>query len=158
MSGEFRPIVADFPAGIVSSPTVIAEQEAIVFRLTNDQESDLYTLSLESNRIQRLTFNAQEEEYVSVSPAGNWITWSYELEGAARRIYGSEINFDAPNRLSARRLTNGPDDQVQFFSSVSPDGNWLFYDATVGGQFVILRQSLSNSQLPPEQLTTAGSE
>lgn len=157
-SGEVRPILADFPIGTVSSPIVIAAQNAILFRISSDLGSDLYILSLENNQVHRLTFNEQEEGYVGVSPNGKWITWSYEAEDGSRSIYGSEVHTDAPNWLSPRRLTDGPNGQVQFFSSVSSDGQWLYYDTTVDGRFVIFRQNLSISHLPPEQLTTAQSD
>ncbi|WP_370335237.1 hypothetical protein [Parvularcula marina] len=143
----------ELPPGKSASPKPSPDGRYILFHVTHQQRRDLYVADLEDGDLWRITDNEIEEEYLNWSQDGNWVLYSANSGEQPRRIYGIRIDADARVAGKPVQLTHGPSDQAHVFSSMSADGEWLYFDANLSRDSRIFRQSMRNLDQPPEQLT-----
>lgn len=153
--GSFVKITTQLPRGENASPHASPDGRHIVFRNSFEGRTDLYILDRQSGEHWQITDSAAEENYINWSRDGRWILYRPEDESSLPYIFGIQIDLAAKTMTPPRQLANGNDSQVHFYSSVSADGQWLYYDGNVERNFYIFRQSLAKPEMPAQQVTGA---
>ncbi|GJL94192.1 MAG: hypothetical protein DHS20C05_05970 [Hyphococcus sp.] len=152
-NGEITTVDAELPPGENTSPHVSPDGRYIAFQNKHNGKAGILIFEIETKSIWRLADFDVENLYIAWSGNGDWITYSVPDGDRAPKIFGIQIQPESRTGNEPVRLTKGPDDQTQIFSSVSPDGAWLYYDGSTDAGFRIFRQSLTDLSSAPEQLT-----
>ncbi len=153
--GVVEEIPVNLPAGDNVSPNVSPDGKHVAFQNKHMGRTDIYVLDVEAAETWRLTDNETEEVFLTWTRDGRWITYTAESTSGAERVFGLAIDPVQRTSEAPIQLTQGPDDQVHFFSSMSADGIWLYYDGSNANGIDIYRQSLITPASPPEKLTGA---
>lgn len=151
--GTVEKLAAKLPPGKNASPHASPDGTHIVFQNQHDGRTDLYVLDRLSGEHWPITDNLTEENYLNWSRDGRWILYRPQDEASPPHIHGIEVDLQSRSLGQPRQLTNGDQSQVHFYSAISVDGQWLYYDANSGSDFYIFRQSLYDLTLPPQQIT-----
>jgi Tol biopolymer transport system component len=121
--------------GLQSTPRISPDQKTIVFRRTNDQNSDVWTFDLTRNTSARFTF----EPGSNGSPV-----WSPDVRSI---VYGSVRNggnfvVERPaSGIGAETILAGPNGNFSAPAGFSRDGRWLVYTEMTATNSAIVLQS-----------------
>ena len=151
--GAVRDLEITLPQGQNSSPHPSPDGEFIAFLNAQNNQTDVFVADIKSGETWQLTNTKTHEEYLNWSRDGRQILYAAESPKHPGRIYGVSVDTAARSATKPVQLSRGPENQTHVFSSGSTDGQWLYYDASVGSNFYIFRQSLLDLQRAPEQLT-----
>lgn len=151
--GTVRDIEVTLPQGQNSSPHPSPNGAFIAFLNEQNNQTDIFVINIKSGETWQLTDTRAHEEYLNWSRDSRQILYAAKSPKDSGRIYGVNVDTAARSTTKPIQLSHGPEDQTHIFSSGSADGQWLYYDASVGSNFYIFRQSLLDLELAPEQLT-----
>lgn len=114
---------------LLALPLIAAAQGKIVFTSTRDGNFEIYSMDASGTNQTRLTTNADEDFFPSLSPDGTKIVFSSKRDGNDE-IY--IMNVDGTNQT---RLTNSPG--IDYESSFSPDGSKIIFSSMRDGNLEI---------------------
>lgn len=124
------------------SPALIPGTTSLIFASNRDGYYDLYTLSLEDGKVERVTETKAYDAYPSVSPDGLWVAYESYLDGNLEILIAP---LDGSQK--AIQLTNNP--AADYHPSWSPQGRSIAFVSTRGGKEEIY---LANLDQPSESM------
>jgi eukaryotic-like serine/threonine-protein kinase len=147
-----NPVLIAAGGALNTSPIWIPGQRALLFISDREGGRDIYQVSLSGSGQPGTAVRVStglNPERLSISADGRRLAWSVYTESS--NVWSLRIpERDSVRFAEARPVTSGA--QIIETVSVSPDGQWLYYDTDRSGNSDIWRQPLSGGN--PEQLTT----
>ena len=147
------PWLDSMPDGEFAAPFLSPDRRFLVAIRELDGQTDLVRVEYASGEVTALTGTPDEEAYLAWSAGGRWLTWSQSDAFDGRQIFGMQLDTAGNALHAAEQLTAGEAGQVHFFSSVSDDGAWLYYDVSTPQGFELRRRSLTDRDAPHTVLT-----
>ncbi len=120
-SGGTAQLIVSHPAN-ESKPLFSPDGRRLAFVSNRTGNGDIYILNLETNDLQRLTFDDANDQLDSWSRDGNWIYFSSvskDISGM-NDIFRVSVSGGTPQQVSADRYTN------EFWSTNLSDGSIIF--------------------------------
>lgn len=132
------------PAQPTSSASLDDLTNLVVYAAERNNNFDIYTLNLATDRETRLTSASLNDIYPSVSPNGERIVYITDSDGDYEIFV-----MDVDGRNQSRRTLNTVNDR---YPSWSPDGEWIIYSSDVrgDGNFDVYRVRADGSGEPEE--------
>lgn len=147
------PWLDAMPDGEFAAPLLSPDGRFLVAIRELDDRIDLVRVDRATGLATALTDTIEEEAYLAWSADGRWLTWSQPDTLGGRQIFGLQLDGAGVPVTGPRRLTDGEPGQVHFFSSVSSDDAWLYYDVSTPEGFEVRRRALMDVDASHEVLT-----
>jgi len=115
----------------IASPCFTLSQEAIIFEMTADYNTDIYRYDLSSKSLIKLTSHYGIDAEPSISPDGKWIVFVSDRAG------NDDIWVMAIDGTNAIRITDS--EGGEYNPEFSNDGKEIIYSGNMSGKFKIWR-------------------